>query len=200
MSEQHNDPNFDKWAQDWQAGIPKQHGDGSAERIRRYFRQRSGTMRSFMVADFAIGAVALPVLGYFAWIADNDIERASMSGLMAITVATIAFGSWNWRGVLKASATTTSDYVALSAERLRRLRLACRIAWVVMLAQVMVFTIWIWNRLYSGAAPPQAWAERFSWGWLAGFTVVAIVSLVWFGRWIARDARRFEALRRELDS
>ena len=76
---------------------------------------------------------------------------------------------------------------------LRRLRLAWRIGWVVLAGEVVVFVIWIWDHLYSGARPHDVGAERFAWGWLAGFTLVAIVSMVWFGRWITRDAERFEA-------
>lgn len=200
MTAQDNHPNFTNWAQDWQAGAPGDHDQASAERIREYVTRRGRLVRSFRVADFAVGAIALPVLGYRAWIADNNIERASMIGLAVITIAAIVFGWWNSRGILQASATTTSEYAALSAERLRRLRLGWRIAWAVLVAQVVIFTVWIWNRLYSGANPPNPRLEQFSWAWLAGLTLIAIVSLLWFGRWISRDAARFEALRRELDS
>ena len=200
MTAQDNHPNFTNWAQDWQAGAPGDHDQASAERIRQYVTRRGRMVRGFRVADFVVGAIALPVLGYRAWIADNNIERASMIGLAVITIAAIVFGWWNSRGILQASATTTSEYAALSAERLRRLRFGWRMAWVVLVAQVVIFTVWIWNRLYSGATPPTPRLEQFSWAWLAGFTLIAIVSLLWFGRWITRDAERFEVLRKELDS
>jgi len=63
----------------------------------------------------------------------------------------------------------------------------------------VVFSIWIWDRLYSGAGSPEPFAERFAWAWLGGFTLAAIVGLVLFGRWLNRDTARFEALRRELE-
>ena len=78
--------------------------------------------------------------------------------------------------MLRSSAASTAEYLAISAERLRRLRLAWRIGWLVLAGEVVVFVIWIWDHLYSGARPHDAGAERFAWGWLAGFTLVAIVA------------------------
>jgi hypothetical protein len=108
------------------------------------------------------------------------------------------FGWWNRRGVLRSSATTTAEYVAVSAERLRRMRMALRIGWMVLVAEVAVYTIWIWDRLYAGGRVALPSEERFAWSWLSGFTAVAVVSLIAFGRWLNRDAERLEAIRREL--
>lgn len=191
------DPNYAAWAQDWQAGAPAT--DASAERIRKYVKRRGVIVRSLFVADFVVGVIALPVVIYFAWIADDSVGQVAMIGLAAITVAAMGFSWWNWRGTVGRAATTTAEYIALSAERLRRLRAGLSVAWMVLSAEVVLFTVWIWNRLYSGANPANAQIAQFSWAWLAGFTLVATVSLIWFGRWIARDTARFEALRRELE-
>lgn len=193
-----DDRNFQQWTKEWQAGPPRDIT--TEEQIRHYVKRRTGLVWSFFVSDFVVAGVALPVLVYFSVAARSGIERLSMLSLAMITVATVGFGWWNWRGVLRSSAATTAEYLAVSAERLRRMRMAWRIAWTVLIGQVMLFTLWIWDRLYAGANAPSAWAERFSWGWLAGFTLIAIVSLMWFGRWITRDAERLEVLRRELDS
>jgi hypothetical protein len=79
------------------------------------------------------------------------------------------------------------------------MRRAWRLAWMVLVVEVIVFVIWIRDHLYSGARPHDAADERFAWGWLAGFTLLAAAALLWFGRWLDRDADRFEALRREID-
>jgi hypothetical protein len=42
-------------------------------------------------------------------------------------------------------------------------------------------------------------AERFAWSWLIGFSGLFVIYLIVLGRWITRDAQRFEALKRELD-
>ena len=190
------DPDLKEWVDDWQAAP---YDVEAAEQIQHYVKQRTGLFFSFAVADFVIGAIALPILVYLGWVTDSIAERMAMIGLASITIAAVMFGWWNRRGVLRSSATTIAEYVAISAERLRRMRMAWRIGWVVLTGQVVVFSFWIANRLYFGAAPAPDGAERFAWTWLAGFTLAAIAGLLYFGRWIRRDAERFEALRRELE-
>jgi hypothetical protein len=193
-----DDRDFQQWTKEWQAGTPRDVT--TEEQIRRYVKRRSGLLWSFMVGEFAIGAIGLPILVYLSVAARNEVERLSMISLASIVIAALGFGWWNWRGMLRSSAASTAEYLAISAERLRRLRLAWRVGWLVLTGEVVVFVIWIWDHLYSGAHPHDSGAAQFAWGWLAGFTLVAVVWLVWFGRWITRDAARFEALRRELDS
>jgi hypothetical protein len=193
-----DDRDFDQWRKEWQAGSPRDVT--TEEQIRRYVKRRSGLLWSFFVADFVIAGIALPVLVYLAVAARSDIERLSMLSLVVITVATVGFGWWNWSGVLRSSAATTAQYLAVSKERLRRMRLAWRIGWLVLSAQLAVFTIWIWEQLYSGRLPYNAGAERFAWSMLGGVTIAAVIALIIYGRWIRRDTKRFEALRRELDS
>jgi hypothetical protein len=190
-----DDRDLKQWTADWQAA--PDHAD-SAGQIRQYVTQRTGLLWSFAVAEYAIGAVALPVLAYLAYVTNSAVERMAMIGLSSVTVAAVIFGWWNRRGVLRSSATTIAEYVAISAERLRRMHMAWRIGWVVLAAEGVVFPIWIWNRLYSGPAAPPAGAERFAWSWFGLFMLLATVGLILFGRWINRDAARFEALRREL--
>jgi hypothetical protein len=197
MTGQDNEPDFAAWARTWQDDAQQA---ASAEHIRAYVTKRSRTVRMFMVVDFIIAAVALPVVGYLWWIADNAVERLSMLGLAAITIAAVAFGFWNWSAVVRTAASTTADYVALSSERLRRMRIMHRAGWAVLAAQLAVFTVWTRNRLYGPGIELDAAAERFAWLWLAGFVIVAALSLAWFGRWLARDSARFERLRLELES
>jgi hypothetical protein len=191
-----DDRELSEWAADWQAAEPDLE---SSEQIRHYVKRHGRLVRSWMVTDFVIGIIALPILAYLGWVTESDIERTAMIALASITVAAVGFGWWNWRSVLRSSATSVSDYVAISGERLRRMRLAWRLGWIILAAQVIVFIIWIWDHLYSGARPPSPDAERFAWTWLGGMTLAAIGGLLWFGRWIRRDTERFEALRKEFD-
>jgi hypothetical protein len=191
-----DDIDLQQWAGDWQAAP---YDVASAENIRQYVARRGGLLRWFAVADYAVAALALPVLLYIGVTTEQEAERLAMAGLASITIVAVAFGWWNRRGVLRSSATTIADFVAISAERLRRMRTALRIGWIVLGAEVVVFSIWISNRIYSGPRSFSAGAELFSWSWLIGVTAIAAVSLVLFGRWLTRDAARFEALRRELE-
>jgi hypothetical protein len=192
-----DDRELKQWEADWQAAPSD---SASAEQIRRYVSRRSRTLWSFAVMDLVVGGVALPILLYIGWTTESAVERMAMLGLASITIAAVIFGWWNHRGVLGSRATTTAEYVAISVERLRRMRLACVIGWIVLAAEVMFFVIWIWDHLYSGQRPYDAAAERFAWRWLAGMTILGAAGLAYFGRWVRRDARRFEALRRELES
>jgi hypothetical protein len=190
-----DDIDLREWAGDWQSAP---FDDRSAEQIRQYVARRGSLLWSFAVADFAIGGIALPVLIYIGVTTQQEVERLATAGLASITIAAVMFGWWNRRGVLRSSATTIADYVAISAERLRRMRQAWQVGWLVLAAELVVFPVWTWSRLYSGPGAPDSGSERFAWSWLGGFTLVAIVALIKFGRWIDRDARRFGELRQQL--
>ena len=190
------DQDLKSWAEDWQAAP---YNVESAEQIRHYVKRRSGLFWSFAVADFVIGGLALPVLLYLAIVTKSDVERMAMLALASITVAAVMFGWWNRRGVLRSSATTIADYVAISAERLRRMRTALRIGWLILVGEVIFFVIWVWDRLYSGARTISPGEERFAWAWLGLFTLLGVVGLLKFGRWLDGDSERFETLRRELE-
>jgi hypothetical protein len=194
----HEDRDFREWQQQWQTAIPRDIS--TEEQIRHYVKRRTGMLLSWIVGEFIIAGIALPILAYMGWASTVEIERFAMWALAVMTVATIMFSWWNWRGVLRSSANSVAEYVAISAERLRRMRLAWRVAWMVLIGEVVLFTIWIWDHLYSGAQPHDAGAERFAWSWLAAFSGAFAIYLVFLGRWIKRDAERFERLRRELDT
>lgn len=190
-----NDRELNEWAADWQA--QSEHGD-SAGAIRLYAQGRNRFMWTWILLELVVAAIALPVLIYLGWTAPDRIGRWAMWLLAMITVAATCAGWWNWRGALLASAKTTSEYVAVSAERLRRMRQAWQIGWVLLCAEVAVFSVWIWNRLYAGDAPPLPSTEYFAWGWLCFMTLLAIAFLMYMHGRIRRDLETFETLTREL--
>jgi hypothetical protein len=189
------DPELRQWTSDWQAG---EEPDASTDAIRLYAQGRRGFMWAWMLSELTVGAIALPLLVYMGWMAVDQVERWSMFLLALITIAAMCAGWWNWRGSLLASAKTTAEYVAVSAERLRRMRQAWRIGWVVLAAQVAVFSVWIWNMLYAGTRDYTPFAERFSWVWLAFMSLSAVGFLLWIDRVIRRDEQKFAELKREL--
>lgn len=191
-----NDPELKAWTSDWQAGGNE---EDSAEAIRLYAQGRGRFMWTWILGEFAVGGVALPVLAYMGWMATEVVERWAMALLVVITITAMSVGWWNWRGSLLASARTTADYVSISAERLRRMRQAWRIGWIVLIAEVAVFSVWIWNQLYAGTGGPTPFAERFSWGWLAFMSLTAVAFLLRMDRWIKRDEEKFASLKRELE-
>ena len=191
-----NDPELKAWTADWQAGSQEQVPDDA---IRLYARGRNGFMWAWALSELTVGGIALPVLAYRGWMTTDQVERWAMWLLTLVTAAAMSAGWWNWRGSLLASAKTTAEYVSVSAERLRRMRQAWRLGWLVLVAQVAVFVVWIWNKLYGQPGPHTAFAERFAWSWLAAMSLSAVVFLLWMDRWIRRDAEKFDALKREFE-
>jgi hypothetical protein len=190
-----NNVDLREWIADWHAA--PEPADSTSQ-IRRYVSRRTSLLWSFAVADLVIGLIALPVVIYVGATSNNDVERMAMLLLASITIAAVIFGWWNRRGVLRSSATSIADYVMISSERLRRMRTAWRVGWAILVAEVIAFTAWIADRLYSGARAAAPGEAQFAWTWLAGFALLAVFGLAKFGRWISRDTERFEALRREL--
>lgn len=188
---------FQQWAQEWQTGAPQE--PASEKQIRHYVQRRRGLVWAFLVTDFIVAAIALPFLVYLGVTTDSGAQRLAMLLLASITVGAVSFGWWNWRGVLRASATSVSDYITISEERLRRMRMAWRMAWLVLGAQIAVYALWIPDHLHAGGTPATPGQLRFAWAWLTGFSLAAAAGLVWFGGWLKRDAERFSALRRELE-
>lgn len=64
--DEHRD--FEKWAQTWQDDT---HTPAAAEMIRDYVTRRGRLLHLFRLIEVAIGAVALPVVAYLAWIVDD---------------------------------------------------------------------------------------------------------------------------------
>jgi hypothetical protein len=191
-----NDPELKEWASDWQAGRDPATPE---EAVRQYTKRRGNFLVAWMICEFVIGGIALPLLAYMGWSATNEVERLTMTALASLTFGLMWFGVWNWSGVVDSSALATTEFVALSVRRLQHMRQALQIGWVLLAAEVVLFSIWIWNLLYGGGRSHTEAAERFAWGWLAGVTTIAVVCLIAGGRWVARDTARLEVLRRELD-
>ena len=68
-----DDRDFQQWTKEWQAGTPREVA--TEEQIRHYVKRRSGLLWSFMVGDFVIAAIALPILVYLVVAARSEVER-----------------------------------------------------------------------------------------------------------------------------
>jgi hypothetical protein len=183
---------------DWQASA-SQTPPTAADQIRDYVERRSRLLSVWFTVDMVIGTVFLAFLTHRALTHPDPVEKLAMGLLAAITAATMAFGWWNWRGARHASARDTSTFVALSAERSRRLARSIRASWVVLAAQVAVFTPWVYHRLYGDGQRPALAPEIFGWGFLALMVVLAMVFIRSLTSWAHRDAATFEQIRAELE-
>jgi hypothetical protein len=189
-----NDPELQEWSSDWKSDADREYSEAA---IRLYAQGRNRFMWTWILLELTIGGIALPILGYLGWMATDQMERNAMWMLAGFTVAVMGMGWWNWRGSLLASVKTTAEYVAVSAERLRRMRQAWRIGWIVLAGQIVMFSVWIWRRLYV-VTEASGGSKLFAWGWLLFMTLLAVAFLVWMDGSIRRDTDKFEALKREL--
>lgn len=192
------DREMQQWMDTWQAQAASE-APGAPEAIRRHVEHRSRLLSMW------VGGEAILTVGIIAFLlhrvaTDPDpAEKLAMGLLALITVSALALSLWNWRGAIRASARTTSAFVALSLERSRRLRRAVNMGWGILLAELVVFVPWVWHRLYGGSQPPSADAERFGWGLLAGLTMLALLLLAGLHAWARREARIMDDLRNELE-
>lgn len=190
------DPELKEWASDWQAGhVQAAPGDA----VRQYTRRRGRFLAAWMFSEFVIGGIGLPLLASIGWAATDSAERLAMTALVSATIGTMWFSAGSWSAAIDSSARTTTEFVVLSVRRLHHMRQAWQIGWGLLATEVIVFAIWSWNHFSGGGRSHTEAAERFAWGWLAGVTAIAVVFLIASGRGIARDAARFESLRRDLE-
>jgi hypothetical protein len=192
----HSEIDLQALAADWQA--PSAPAT-PAEQVRDHVRRRGRLFAVWASVEVLIGTGFLVFLVHRAVTHPDPIEKLAMGLLAAIAAATMAFGIWNWRGTLGASAEDTRTFVALAAERSRRLARGVRASWVVLAAQVAVFTPWVYYQLYGGGRTPPPRIEIFGWGYLILMTVLAIAFILALQSWSRRDAAAFEQIRRELD-
>ncbi|HSC28191.1 MAG TPA: hypothetical protein VLD67_13010 [Vicinamibacterales bacterium] len=190
------DHELQQWIDVWHADT----GETAApEAIRAHVRRRSILLRVWIATEIVLCLFLLGFVVHRAVTHPDLLEKLAMALLALIAASAGALSWWNWRGALRAAAETTAAFLALSAERSRRLRRAISIGWGILAAEILVFVPWVWYRLYGGLQPPSAAAERFGWGLLAGMTVLAVLFLAGLHAWARREARLLDELRREVE-
>ena len=151
-------------------------------------------MRILAAGEVLVGVVAIGALIALATATTSSSDRLVMLSL-AVVAAVAAVASWlNWRGVLRATARTTAEFVDLSQRRLRRMHQAYIAGWALLLTEVTLLATWIVDR----SGPGDTRSTVFAWGLLAGMTALGVIFLLGFRRWVARDERRLAELRRQL--
>ena len=188
---------LEQWATAWQQQSEPQTGPAA---IRAHVGRRSVLLALWVTSEIALCVAVLGFLLLRTMMTLDPIEQVAMMVLALITAGSLMFSIWNWRHSLRASSDTTSAYVTLSIDRIRRLRRAIRFGWGLLAAELLVLGPWVWYGLYGGQHPPSDEAERFAWGLLIIMTTLALLFLIGIQRWLAREAGILEGLRRELDS
>jgi hypothetical protein len=192
------DRELQQWMDAWHAPSGTD-APAAPEAIHGHVERRSRMLAIWLAGEVVVSVCAGVFLVHRAVTHPDPFEKVSMGLLAFIVVGAFGLSLWNWRGVVRASTSTTSGFVALSCERLRRFRHAITVGWGLLFAEVAVFVPWVWHQLYGGSRVPSNEAERFGWGWLAGVTMVGIVLLVGLDAWARREARTLDDLRKQLE-
>lgn len=190
-----SDRELQEWIDAWQADA----GDRvDPDTIRAHVRRRSVQLGLWLAGEIVVAGLAMALVIGAALATTDPVDRLAMALLTVIVAGALALSWWNWRGTVRATAKTTSEYVQLSVERWRRLRRAIVLGWYLLGAEVLVLAPWVWHRLYGGPTPPSADAERFGWGLLLALTTLAALLLGALHVWARREGERVATLEREV--
>jgi hypothetical protein len=191
-----SDPELQQWIATWQT--PTSASNGTPEAIFRHVQRRSRLLWFWLAGEVAIVMAVAPVLVWTA-MAGDTLDKLAMASLAAIATAAIAFSWWNWHGAIHGSGESTAAFLRLSYLRVEKLGRAAFVGWMVLGAEVLVFILWIGNRLYGNGAVADLRSQVFSWGLLGVMTLLCAWFLVRLARWAERERSRLESLRAELD-
>jgi hypothetical protein len=185
-----SDPDLDRWTQAWKEGTPEVSGlTAKARRERRW-------LLAWITADWTAG---IGIIGFAAWlwVADGSAAmRFAAAGIVILTVAALAFTTWNWRGSLAGERASAAEFLALAERRARARLRYVQFGWWVLAADVVVIAgAHAFVYAEEGAARLPA---------MLGMTLAAIAGaaaiLWWWGRRERRRADRLAAMRRALEA
>ncbi len=187
-----------EWIDDWQAETTDGRPKTPAEDIRVHVRERERMLWWWLFLEIVIALGALLFLVHRALTYPDPVEKVAM-GLLALAVVGVSwFEGWNWRGTLRPSAENTSAFLAIALDRSRRLERSVCAGWVMLAAEVLIFTPWIWYNLRELDADARFERSVFAWGLLVSLVGAGALALFLLQLWARRDAAGLEALKREL--
>jgi hypothetical protein len=190
------DQELQEWVKTWQTPLASPtHADELGARVRRHVRTR----RLWAATEAAIGIAAFAVMSYRVVVEETMFEKVAMALLGLIALGAVALSWWQWRGIWRASAETTTAFLAGCVERGLRLQRYVAAGWVILIAEVAVFVPWIHYRLETSAEPASPSVQWFAWGLLALMTALAVVFLVVMQRWLRREQEALAEIQREVN-
>ena len=183
------DRDIDRWAADWRDD-PKSAGADLARLARRERR----ILFAWIAMDWIAGA---GLLAFAAWLWFDDgspVMRFAAGGIVALTIAALAFVTYNWRGSLAPDRASAADFLALAGRRSRARLRYIRFGWWILAADLVVI---------AGAALIEFRADGAArlpsmLGMAALATAAAALVLFTWGRRERRRVARLAALARAL--
>jgi len=183
-----SDQELERWTAAWRAG------SAAAPDLAVKARRERAWLFAWIASDWIVGIALLGVAAWL-WISDGTtVMRFAAAGIVVLTVAALAFTTWNWRGSLAEEQASAAEFLAL-AERRSRARLRyVRFGWWVLAADLIIIAGAHWLMYVEEGA------ERLP--AMFGMTIVAFAAaaavLTWWGRREQRRAQRLAAMRQAL--
>ncbi len=195
MNMTNNNEELQTWIADWQVADAARP---ASDALRQYVRRRSRLLIISIAIETAVAVVGAIVLAFLWWTLVDPVERTVMGTLAVACVGMLVFGWLNWRGSFKATSETTAVYLELASSRLARFRRALYAGWILLAVEAIAFTIWVWYRSNVIGGPG---ANRAAWPWLLliGMCGGAALWLTGLSRWVRREAKVVESLRRDYE-
>jgi len=182
------DQDLDRWTTAWREGAPP------AADLARLAKRERRVLMAWIALDWVVGT---GLLGFAAWIwfaIGTPVMRFAAVGIVALTVAVLAFTFVNWRGSLAGDHAAASDFLALALLRSRARLRYIRFGWWVLAADLVVIAgaIALEIRDEGAARLPGILAMTVA------ATAVAAGILFWWGRREHRRAERLAGMQRAL--
>jgi hypothetical protein len=178
------DHDIDRWAADWRGNPPP------AADLARMARRERRVIHAWIAMDWIVGA---GLLAFAAWLWFDDgspTMRFAAGAIAALTVAALAFATYNWRGSLAADRESAADFL-VQAQRRSRARLRyVRFGWWVLVADLVVIAGAVSIEVRDEG--PERMLPMLAMAALA--TGAAAVVLWWWERREKRRAKRLSAL------
>lgn len=183
------DRDMDRWAANW-----RDDTKSAATDLARMAHRERRIIYAWIAIDWIVGA---GLLAFAAWLWFDDgspVMRFAAGGIVALTVAALAFVTYNWRGSLAADRASAADFLAQARRRSHARLRYVRFGWWILAADLVVIAS---AALIEFRADGTARLPSML-GMAALATAAAALILFTWGRRERRRAARLAALERAI--
>lgn len=184
------DQELERWTAAWRDGTPP------AEGLARMAQRERRLLTAWIAFDWAVGAGMIAFAAWLWFALGTPVMRFAAGGIVALTIAVLAFTVVNWRGSLAGERASAADFLGLAIRRSRARLRYIRFGWWVLAADLAVI---------AGAFALEVRDEGLARlpGMLAAATAASATAaavLLWWGRRERRRAERLAAMQQALNA
>lgn len=165
--------------------------------IRTRIRQQERRMRLFALLEWA-AAVVVGFGGVYLML-NSAVRDAPWRALLVLALVAwaMAFSVSNRRGTWDPLEESVRGYLDLARLRLVRKRRTLRFAWLLFIAELVIFAVWQWLSRYDWLEPIFVGDGRFAISWIFVFAVLMGIWSLWYWRRISNSEQQIAQWQRE---